>query len=114
MADKQINQLPSSASVQAGDLFVLQRNGVAYNAKGSAIGCLYFSSQVVSAASSGTMLTISDNNITTNSVVLECTFADPVLITSDITWTSSAGRIVFTGTCTAATTANVVIANKVN
>ena len=53
-------------------------------------------------------------NITTDTVVASCVFADPSKITSDVTWTSYAGYVAFTGTCTAATTAYVTLIKKSN
>lgn len=75
---------------------------------------LYFYQRAVSAATSATIMTISDSRITTDTVVLECTFARPDYITSSITWTSATGSITFSGTCTAATTANVTLGIKGN
>lgn len=75
---------------------------------------LYFYQQSVSAATSAQIMRIADSRITANTVVLECTFANPSYITSDVSWTSSAGAIVFSGTCTAATTANVTLGQKGN
>lgn len=75
---------------------------------------LYFYQRSVSAATSATIMTITDSRITADTVVLECTFANPANITSDVSWTSSAGAIVFSGTCTAATTANVTLGIKGN
>lgn len=79
---------------------------------------LYFYQQAVSAATSAQIMRIpasgTNDAITDNTVVLECTFAVPSRITSDVTWTSYAGYIVFTGTCTAATTANVTLGQKGN
>lgn len=79
---------------------------------------LYFSQQTVSVASSAQIMRIpasgTNSAITENTVVLECTFANPTAITSDVTWTSYAGYITFSGTCTAATTANVTLGQKGN
>lgn len=75
---------------------------------------LYFYQQSVSAATSAQIMRIADSRITADTVVLECTFANPANITSDVTWTSSAGSITFSGTCTAATTANVTLGIKGN
>lgn len=75
---------------------------------------LYFYQQTVSAATNAEILRITNAAITTDTVVLECTFADPSYITSDVVWTSYAGYIAFTGTCTAATTANVTLGKKEN
>ena len=79
-----------------------------------AMGAMYFPSQTVNVASNAEMFRITDASITTDTVVLECVFADPSYITSDVTWTSYSGYIAFTGTCSTATTANVTIAIKVN
>lgn len=80
----------------------------------SAKGVRYFTSQTVNVASNAEMFRIANASITTDTVVLECVFANPSYITSDVTWTSYLGYIAFTGTCTTATTANVTIATKVN
>ena len=79
---------------------------------------LYFQNQAVNVATSAQILRIpssgTNNLITANTVVLECTFAAPQNVTSDVAWTSYAGYITFTGTCTAATTANVTLGQKGN
>lgn len=75
---------------------------------------LYFYQQSVSAATSATIMTISDSRITADTVVLECTFATPANITSNVSWTSTAGSITFSGTCIAGTTANVTLGIKGN
>lgn len=80
----------------------------------TAKGVRYYASQTVNVASNAEIFRITNASITTDTVVLECVFADPSYITSDITWTSYSGYIAFTGTCTTATTANVTIATKVN
>lgn len=72
-------------------------------------GTLYFQSQAVNVATNAEIFRITDGSITTNTVVVECTFATPSYISSDITWTSYNGYIAFTGTCTAATTADVTL-----
>lgn len=79
-----------------------------------AMGAMYFPSQTVNVASNAEMFRITNASITANTVVLECVFANPTYVTSDVTWTSYAGYIAFTGTCTTATTANVTVATKVN
>lgn len=79
---------------------------------------LYFPSQTVSAATNAQIMRIpasgTNSAITANSVVLECNFAAPQNITTNVNWTSYAGYISFTGTCTAVTTANVVVGRKAN
>lgn len=79
---------------------------------------LYYTAQTVSAATSAQIMRIpasgTDSAITTDTVVLDINFADPGNITSAVSWESFAGYITFTGTCTAATTANVVLGTKGN
>lgn len=74
-----------------------------------ATSAIYFYNQTVNVANNAEILRITDSSITPYIVVLECTFANPSYITSDVTWTSYDGYISFTGTCTAATTANVTL-----
>ena len=79
---------------------------------------LYYTSQPVSVVSNAEIMRIptygTDNKITTDTIVLECTFANPSYITSNITWTSYEGYISFSGTCITATTANVTLGKKNN
>ena len=81
-------------------------------------GTLYYTSQAVSVASSAQIMRIpasgTDSRITANTVVLSCVFARPDYITSTVTWTSNAGYVTFTGTCSTATTAAVILGSKVN
>ena len=74
---------------------------------------LYFTSQAVS-ATTGNILDISNAKITADYVLLECTFAAPQNITTDLTWTTSAGHFILNGTCSSATTANITIGKKGN
>lgn len=69
----------------------------------------YFQNKTVSVASNAEILRITDSSITTSTVVLECTFANPSAISGDVSWTSYNGYISFVGTCTSATTANVTL-----
>lgn len=69
----------------------------------------YFTNQTVSVASNAEILRITDPKITTSTVVLECTFANPSAISDTVSWTSYNGYISFVGTCTVATTANVTL-----
>ena len=76
---------------------------------GGAMSAMYYYEQTVNVASNSEIMRITDSRINTNSIVLECTFADPSYISDDVTWTSYAGYMAFTGTCKIATTANVTI-----
>ena len=80
---------------------------------------LFFTGQAVAAsATTGQIMRIpasgTNSAITTDTVVLECTFAISANITSDVTWESYSGYITFTGTTSAATTANVTLGTKGN
>ena len=75
---------------------------------------LYFSAQTVGAANNAEIFRITDDAISTDTVVLGCVFADPAYITSDVSWESFVGYIIFTGTCTAVTTADVTLGRKGN
>lgn len=72
---------------------------------------MYYPSQTVNVASNAEMFRITDPAITTQTVVVELTFANPSYVTSGVTWTSYDGYIAFNGTCTTATTANVTLGN---
>jgi len=78
----------------------------------------YYTSQAVSAASNSQIMRIpasgTDSDITTDTVVLSCVFAAPGNIAGNVSWTSYAGYVAFTGTCTAATTASVILGQKGN
>ena len=74
---------------------------------------LYFTGLTVS-ATTGDITSYSNSAITANHVLAECVFADPSAITTNVTWTTSAGSLLLNGTCTTATTANVVLVKRDN
>lgn len=76
-------------------------------------GALYLTS-VACSAMTGDFATVSDANITANHVVVECVFANPSAITTDVTWTTAAGSLKLNGTCASATTCNIVLVEKGN
>lgn len=76
-------------------------------------GALYFTSVAV-AATTGDIATVSNSNITADCVLASITFANPNAITTDVTWTTSSGSLVLNGTCTTATTADIVLVIKNN
>lgn len=76
-------------------------------------GALYFTSVAV-AATTGDIATVSNAKITADHVLAECVFSNPSAITTDVTWTTASGSLVLNGTCTAATTANIVLVKKNN
>ena len=74
---------------------------------------LFFDSVTVSAIT-GDIVSISDDAITADYVLLSCEFANPASISTDCTWTSASGSFVINGTCAAATTAKITICRKGN
>ena len=74
---------------------------------------LYLTSVAIS-ATTGDIASISNAAIDGDHVVAECVFANPLAITTDVTWTTGAGTLVLNGTCASATTANIVLIRKDN
>lgn len=74
---------------------------------------LYFTG-VACAATTGNFTSYSNSAITANHVVAECVFANPFAITSNVTWTTANGSVTLNGTCTTATTVNLVLVKKDN
>ena len=87
-----------------------------YNAFAKEI--MFFDLQNVTSATNAQIMRIpangSNSNISANTVVLSCIFADPTKVTTNVTWSSYDGYITFSGTCTAATTAKVTLGTKGN
>lgn len=69
---------------------------------------LYFKDVAISAMT-GDFASVNDSAITADYVVAECVFSNPSAITTDVTWVTSNSWLVLNGTCTAATTANIVL-----
>ena len=92
------------------------KSGGVYDAFAKEI--MYFTSQTVSTATNAQIMRIpasgTNDKITTDTVVLDCVFASPANVTSDVTWQSYSGYVSFTGTCKSATTANVILGTKGN
>ena len=75
---------------------------------------LFFSGVTVS-ATSGTIVTINDSRITTDHILARYEFANNAAITAPTAWnTNTAGRLTISGTCTSATTAEIVLVKKDN
>ena len=74
---------------------------------------LYFTSVAI-AATTGTLATITNSKITSDHVVAHCVFANASAITSDVTVTSSTGSATLSGTCTSATTCDILLVKKNN
>jgi hypothetical protein len=76
-------------------------------------GILFFKDQPV-LATTGDICTISNSKITANHVVTEAVWGDSSKITTDVTWTTSAGYLRLNGTCSGATTVTITLAEKQN
>ena len=76
-------------------------------------GGLWFTNVAVS-ATTGDIVTITDSNITADYVLGRIEWANPSAITTDVTWTTSAGSLVLNGTASSATTANILLVLKNN
>lgn len=69
---------------------------------------------IACSALTGDFATVSNSAITADHVVTECVFANPSAITTDVTWTTASGSLTLNGTCSTATTVNVVLVKKDN
>lgn len=74
---------------------------------------LYFDN-VTCSATTGNFVSLSNSQITSDHVLLECVFTNPVFIITDTTWTTGNGSLTLNGTCTTATTARIVLGKKNN
>ena len=79
---------------------------------------LWYRNQAVSAASGAQICRVpasgTDSAITADHVVSEVVWGSPANITSNVTWTTYAGYVIFTGTCAAATTVTFQLSKKGN
>ena len=75
---------------------------------------LYFDNVSCSQITDNVFAVCSDNSITSDYVVLECTFDNPEYIKSDIEWETSAGTLELSGTCSASTIAHIVLGKNSN
>lgn len=80
---------------------------------GDAGGALWFTNVAIS-ATTGDIATISDSAITADHVLGRIEWANPSYITTDVTWTTASGSFKLNGTCTSATTCNIVLVKKNN
>lgn len=78
---------------------------------GDAGGALYFTSVPIS-ATTGDIATVSDAAISSDHVVAGVEFAKPSVTNAE--WTTGAGTLKINGTCSAATTADIVLVLKNN
>jgi len=70
---------------------------------------------VTVSATTGSIVSVSDSRITTDHVLASCTWASDSSITALTSWsTETAGQLTITGTCSAATTADILLVKKNN
>ena len=74
---------------------------------------LYFT-DVPCQATTGDFVTLIDSDITSDYVVTECTFVDPIFIRTDVTWTTTNGSLTLNGRCASITSADIVLSKKGN
>ena len=74
-------------------------------------GAIYLTN-VACSAMTGDFASVSNVSITADYIVAECVFAKPSCITSDVTWTTASESLVLNGTCSSATTANIVLVKQ--
>lgn len=75
-----------------------------------------FYTAVTCAATTGNFVEFIDSKITSNHVLVYCEFANPDAVSPKLTWTTSGSnqRLRINGTCTTATTCDVVLIKKNN
>lgn len=69
---------------------------------------------IACSATTGNFVSYSNSAITADHVLAECVFANPLAITTDVTWTTASGSLKLNGTCSTATTVNVMLVKKDN
>lgn len=70
---------------------------------------LTFEALHITGTISSTAMYLTDSRITADMRVLECTIGTPSNVTTDLTWTTAAGQITFSGTVSAATTIDLIL-----
>lgn len=69
---------------------------------------------VTCSAATGNFVNYSNSYITADHVLAECVFANRSAINTDVTWTTVNGSLTLNGTCSSATTCNIVLIKKDN
>lgn len=100
-----LNTLQGTVTTAQGDITSLQT---------AAANKVLYLTNIACSATTGNFASVSNSAITANHVVAECVFANASAITTDVSWTTSSGSLVLNGTCSAATTANIVLIKKDN
>lgn len=92
------------------DVSTITANGVTYNIKDTVARAGMNNILTISVGSFSSLpKTINNAAITSDYVLLSVTFTDPSAIAGNLTWTTSAGKIVLSGSMTGATAATLVL-----
>lgn len=75
---------------------------------------IQYTSVTVSAGTNQQIISISDARINGDFALARIEWADPSYITAGYTWTTATGSFELSGTCTTATTANILLVRKVD
>ena len=102
--------LTVGTNIQAADKVMTQVTAL----KNAANNKVLYLTNVACSALTGNFVSISNAAITANHVVVDVEYANPSAITTDVTWTTSAGSAVLNGTCSSATTAAITLVKKDN
>lgn len=76
-------------------------------------GALYYQT-IACSATTGNFASYNSADITADHVVSALVFASPSAITTDVSWTTTNGNVTLNGTCTTATTVDIVLVKKTN
>ena len=70
---------------------------------------IHLTNKPVTVGSNTNILTVNDQRITADHIVASCMFGDSNYISQEPDYTTSSGSLVLYGTCTRATTANIIL-----
>lgn len=104
------DSLTVGTNIQAADKVMTQVTALKNAAKDKVL----FLTSVACSALTGDFATVSNAAITANHIVVDIGYTNPSAITTDVTWTTSAGSLVLNGTCISATTATITLVKKDN
>ena len=93
------------------DVSQIAANGITYNIK-DAVARSELENKILTltvGSFSSFPKVVSNADITSDMVVLDCTFGTPSSILSDVTWTTANGSITLTGTISGSTTAVIIL-----
>ena len=100
--------------VTIGGELALKAEEADLNALQQKCGLMYYYDYPVNQATNAEMFRITDSRITTDTVMVSCIIYGNGAVTWKPSWTSYDGYIVVTGTCESATTADIILGQKIN